>query len=75
VLPHLFDRFWQADPARTRSSGAGLGLSIAAAVAEAHHGVIAASKSELGGLEIRLHLPLEIKPFLKDSFTIDSVPI
>ena len=45
------------------------------AVAEAHNGVIAASKSELGGLEIRLHLPLEIKPFLKDPFTVDSVPI
>ncbi len=60
VLPHLFDRFWQADLARTRDGGIGLGLSVAAAVAEAHNGVIGASRSDLGGLKVRLRLPLEI---------------
>ncbi len=60
VLPHLFDRFWQADPARTRDGGIGLGLSVAAAVAEAHNGVIGASRGELGGLKIQLRLPLDI---------------
>ncbi len=60
VLPHLFDRFWQADPARTRDGGIGLGLSVAAAVAEAHYGVIGASRSDLGGLRVELRLPLEI---------------
>jgi two-component system OmpR family sensor kinase len=57
ALPHLFDRFWQADPARTRASGTGLGLSVAAAVAEAHNGSIQATRSEMGGLKISLHLP------------------
>ncbi len=57
VLPHLFDRFWQADPARTRDSGPGLGLSIAAAVAAAHNGSVRATRSETGGLKISLHLP------------------
>ncbi len=57
VLPHLFDRFWQADPARTRDSGPGLGLSIAAAVAAAHNGSVQATRSEMGGLKISLHLP------------------
>ncbi len=57
VLPHLFDRFWQADPARTRDSGPGLGLSLTAAVAAAHNGSVHATRSEMGGLKISLHLP------------------
>ena len=58
-LPNLFDRFWQADPARTRDTGgAGLGLSIAAAVAEAHDGSVQATSSEMGGLKITVRLPL-----------------
>lgn len=39
-LPHLFDRFWRTDAARTRgdASGTGLGLAIAQEIAHAHSG-------------------------------------
>ena len=44
-LPHLFDRFWQAN--RTDRRGIGLGLSIVKALVEAHGGTMAV-ESELG---------------------------
>lgn len=38
-LPHLYDRFYRADPGRGRANGgSGLGLAIVAAIVSAHHG-------------------------------------
>jgi len=46
-LPHVFDRFFRADPARVSSGGSGLGLSIVQSIAETHGGAVAV-RSEMG---------------------------
>ncbi len=49
-LPHVFDRFYRADPARSRATGsAGLGLAIVRAIVEAHGGQVSAASDGLSG--------------------------
>ena len=58
-LPHLFERFYRVDASRSRADGgAGLGLAICSSIAAAHGGEIAAAPSPLGGLRVRVALPL-----------------
>ncbi len=57
LLPRLFERFYRADAARTRTAGAGLGLTIAAAITKPHSGMIVADKSTFGGLRVTIQLP------------------
>ena len=52
----IFDRFWRADRART-GSGAGLGLSIAHGLIEAHGGQIWAENRPQGGARVSFSLP------------------
>ncbi|HEY1534857.1 MAG TPA: hybrid sensor histidine kinase/response regulator [Polyangiaceae bacterium] len=67
-LPHIFDRFWQADQAERR--GVGLGLSICKAIVEAHNGRIWAESAVGVGttmfFTIPAALPHEIKPEAAD---------
>jgi two-component system OmpR family sensor kinase len=57
---HVFDRFYRGDPSRSRDAGgAGLGLSIVAAVAEAHGGDVSVRSENGHGTTFRLRLPLE----------------
>jgi len=57
-LPHLYGRFWQADPARSHRSGAGLGLAIAQRIVQTHQGSISIT-SQLGkGTVVQVKLPL-----------------
>ena len=59
-LAHLFDRFFRSEPSRSRAlGGSGLGLSICKNLVEAHGGRMTAGLSPLGGLAIRIVLPLE----------------
>jgi signal transduction histidine kinase len=55
-LPHIFERFYQADPARS-SEGVGLGLSICRWIAEAHGGSIQASSEPARGSTFAVSLP------------------
>jgi two-component system OmpR family sensor kinase len=58
-LDRVFERFYRADESRSRASGGvGLGLSIVAAVAEAHGGSVSAESAPGDGATFRIELPL-----------------
>jgi two-component system, OmpR family, sensor histidine kinase BaeS len=57
-LPHVFDRFWRADKARSRNTGgSGLGLAIARQLARAHGGDLTAHSVLGAGSTFVLSLP------------------
>ncbi|MFF8843996.1 ATP-binding protein [Streptomyces sp. NPDC015127] len=59
VLPHIFDRFYKADAARTRSAGSGLGLAITQENVRLHGGTIRAANGPAGGAVFTVELPAE----------------
>ena len=59
-LPHVFDRFYRADKARTSGTGGhGLGLAIARAIAEEHRGTLTVTSTEEAGTTFTATLPLK----------------
>ena len=60
ALPHVFDRLYRVDPSRDRATGgAGLGLTIARRLVEAHGGTIWAESEEGVGSRFGFDLPAE----------------
>jgi len=56
---HVFERFYRADESRARASGGvGLGLSIVAAVAEAHGGTVSVESTRGEGSAFHIDIPL-----------------
>lgn len=57
-LPHVFDRFYRADPSRARATGgAGLGLAIVKQLVEAHGGSVAVASEPGQGTHFTITLP------------------
>lgn len=59
ALPHVFDRFYRVDPARSQavSQGSGLGLAIAAAIVQNHQGQIQIESEPGKGTTVIVTLP------------------
>ncbi|MDH6625563.1 two-component system sensor histidine kinase MtrB [Streptomyces sp. LBL] len=58
VLPHVFERFYKSDAARTRTEGSGLGLAITEENVRVHGGTVRAANRPEGGAVFTVELPL-----------------
>jgi two-component system sensor histidine kinase BaeS len=57
-LPHVFERFYRADPSRSRDTGgSGLGLAIVERIVQSHGGTVAVADASDGGAVFTVTLP------------------
>jgi two-component system OmpR family sensor kinase len=58
LASRVFERFYRADPSRTRATGgSGLGLSIVASIIEGHAGTVAVESTETAGTTFTVRIP------------------
>ncbi len=71
----VFERFYRADPSRSRrgTGGTGLGLAIVAAIVTAHHGKVGVAQTPGGGATFVLQLPQP--PHSMASARVDESPV
>jgi signal transduction histidine kinase len=57
-VPHIFERFYRADPSRGKTAGTGLGLSIAKWIIDEHQGSVEVSTSKCEGTTFVIWFPI-----------------
>jgi two-component system heavy metal sensor histidine kinase CusS len=57
-LPHLFDRFYRADPARSSPDSTGLGLAVVRSIAELHGGSVSVRSATGQGASFEMRFPM-----------------
>ena len=67
MLPHVFERFYRADPARGREGGSGLGLAIAKSIAEAHGAEIDVQSTPGEGTTVRVSFHRRRSPAVRST--------
>jgi heavy metal sensor kinase len=71
-LPHIFNRFYRADPSRSNVEGAGLGLAIAKWIAEMHHAELSVTSELDRGTAFQLAFPSCLSGFGCDFIGLDT---